>query len=321
MTLGRDAQDEPHVAITNAREHRRRTTINMSTKRHRLPTTLLLKSLIVRTPLAEFAKKLRWLIQGRHRRKHPELWEMYLEEQRMPLVLGKVLKKDSCCVDVGGHIGSFTKLLNLYAPRGQHVVFEASPTKSHWLRKRFPNVTVFSYAVADKGGNAVFEEDCANPGYSALRSSTTSKVVNSVLYEVPTCRLDDVLAELNRVDLIKLDIEGGELAALRGSAELIERFKPTIIFECGSEYGLAAGAFSRLDLYNFITKDLGYKIFGLADFLYDKGEMSYDEFRKCGLYPFRGFNFVALHGSSETLDRNHHRSDGRGCGDLKAAAR
>ena len=51
-----------------------------------------------------------------------------------------------------------------------------------------------------------------------------------------------------------------------------------------------------IDLYEFITGDLGYNIFTFEDFLFDKGEMSANEFRKCGLYPFRAFNFVALPG-------------------------
>jgi FkbM family methyltransferase len=274
----------------------------MADDRPQLPVTLFLKSLVLRTPLAELAKRLRWLLDSKQRRKHPELWEMYLEEQRIPRVLAKILKRDSCCVDVGGHIGSFLQLLTQYAPGGHHAVFEASSTKSSWLRKRFPNVKVYSYAVSDKAGTAVFEEDCARPGYSALQLANGPAAANSLLYEVPTCRLDDVLAATERLDLIKFDIEGGELSAIKGGAELIKRCKPVIIFECGSEYGLAEKSLSRLDLYNFITKDLGYKIFGLTDFLYDKGEMSYDEFRKCGLYPFRGFNFVALRSSVKASD-------------------
>ena len=220
----------------------------------------------------------------------------------MPQVLERILEKNSCCIDVGGHIGSFLTLVNKYAPRGHHAVFEASPTKSRWLKKRFPGVRVFSYAVADKTGSAVFAEDCARPAYSALVPLTGSSGEKSVLLDVLTCRLDDVLTTTDRVDLIKLDIEGGELAALRGATQLIEKWKPVIIFECGSEYAFTMHTSTRLDLYNFVTNDLGYNIFSFTDFLHDKGEMGYDEFRKCGLYPFRGFNFVALPKSVKTTE-------------------
>jgi len=259
-----------------------------------LPTSLLVKSLIVRTPLASAARNMRWLFAGRSRHKHPELWEVYLEERWMPLVLQRVLKKESCAVDVGGHIGSFLILLMKYAPKGSHVVFEASVTKSQWLRSRFPEVRVFPYAVADKAGRAVFQEDYTRPGYSTLQFGRGESGAMTIRYEVQTCRLDDVLLEMDRVDLIKLDIEGGELAALRGATKVIKRWNPVIIFECGSEYGLAEQKLSRMDLYRFIVNNLGYNVFNFADFLFDKGEMSYDEFRKCGLFPFRAFNFIAL---------------------------
>ena len=94
--------------------------------------------------------------------------------------------------------------------------------------------------------------------------------------------LDDVLLELGRFDLIKLDVEGGELAALQGAAKVIERWNPAIIFECGPESWFAEQKLSRMDLYKFITQGLGYNILGFTDFLFNKGEMTYDEFRKCG---------------------------------------
>ncbi len=266
----------------------------MTLRTPKLPISLLLKSLIVRTRLGEFASQMRWLISTIGRRKHPELWELYLEEQRMPLVLQKILKKDSCAVDVGGHVGSFLNLLIKYAPQGKHAVFEASVTKSRWLSRRFPEAKVYPYAVADKSGRAVFEEDCARSGYSALQWDRGKPAAKRVRYEVQTCRLDDVLLEMGRIELIKFDIEGGELAALHGASKAIKRWNPVIIFECAPEHQFAERKRSRMSLYKFITDDLGYDIFSFTDFLFDKGEMTYDEFRKCGLYPFRALNFVAL---------------------------
>ncbi len=83
------------------------------------------------------------------------------------------------------------------------------------------------------------------------------------------------------------------MAALHGAARVVGKFHPAIIFECGSEYDLVKQGLSRRDLYNFITDDLKYNIFTFVDFLFDKGPMSFDEFEKCGLYPFRAFNFIA----------------------------
>jgi FkbM family methyltransferase len=271
----------------------------MVVKAPRLPTSLLIKSLIVRTPLEERARQLRWLLWAAWRRKRPELWEVYLEEQRIPIVLQRLLKKDSCAVDVGGHIGSFLRLLVQIAPEGHHIVFEPSLTKSEWLKRRFPEVNVFSHAITNENGVAHFEENCEHPGLSTLRHGSSKPAENTARYQVSTCRLDDVLSDIGRFDLLKLDIEGGELAALQGAVRVIGRWKPAIIFECTPENLLSERKGGRMELFNFITKELSYNIFSLADFLFDKGEMTHNEFRKSGLYPFSAFNFLALSRSAE----------------------
>jgi FkbM family methyltransferase len=272
---------------------------------YRVPFWLFVKSRLVGTPFGEVANKLRWLLGAGNRYKHPELWELYLEQRWLPLILQKLLAHDSRGVDVGCHIGSFLSLLQRYAPNGQHVAFEASVTKSKWLQNRFANAQIFPYAVANEAGTAIFQEDYARPGYSHLQRGASRSPEHSSSYEVPMCRLDDMLLDKGKVDLIKLDIEGGELAALCGGQELIRKWHPAIIFECGSEHDLERQKLSRRDLYDFITVDLSYEIFCFSDFLFGKRSMTFDEFRKCGLYPFRAFNFVALPHS--TLNDGFHK--------------
>ena len=181
-----------------------------------------------------------------------------------------------------------------YAPDGRHIAFEPSVTKSKLLQNRFPAVTIYSLAVSDKAGIANFQKNFSQPGFSRLGGATTAPSANATTYEVNTCRLDDVLLGSDRLDLIKLDIEGAELAALRGATQLINKFQPAIIFECGSEYSAAEEKLDRRALYVFLTHDLNYNIFTFVDFLFNKGAISFEEFRKCGLYPFRAFNFIAL---------------------------
>jgi FkbM family methyltransferase len=259
-----------------------------------VPRSLFFKSLIVGTPLGNLASKLRWLFGIRQRQRHPELWELYLEDRWLPTILQRILAHDSNGVDVGSHIGSFLALLRKYAPDGRHVAFEASADKSKWLKRRFSNVEVCRCAVADKSGTGFFEENYAQSGYSHLLESKSHPTQNTSVYEVELCCLDDVLLPKGKVDLIKLDIEGGELAAFRGGKKLIQKWRPAIIFECGSEYGMERQQLSRKDLYEFLVNELDYKIFCFADFVFDKEEMTFAEFRKCGLYPFRAFNFVAI---------------------------
>ena len=48
---------------------------------------------------------------------------------------------------------------------------------------------------------------------------------------VKTVTLDEELAELSRLDFLKIDIEGADLLALRGATRLISKFQPIIVLE------------------------------------------------------------------------------------------
>lgn len=249
---------------------------------------LSLKSAVIGSPFEPIAKQLRWMAGAKQRWRHPELWELYLEERRLPLVLRRLLSRDSCCVDVGGHLGSFLALLLTFAPVGRHCVFEASPSKAEVLRKRFPTVEVFSMAVASTCGSAIFQENHKRSGYSRLKSGSPDSGEATTEFLVETTTLDAAL-EGRRVDFIKLDIEGTELAALRGATRVVGEHRPTLLFECGP---LVAGD-ERRALYEFVTQALDYQIWTFGDFIFEKGPLGPDDFRKCGVYPFTAINFVA----------------------------
>jgi FkbM family methyltransferase len=254
----------------------------------RLPLSLRIKCNMVGSPVENHAKYIRWLLGAAALVRHPDLWELHLEEMRLLQVLDRLLKPTSCAIDVGAHIGSFTNLLLRYSPEGKHLAVEPSLTKSGWLRRKFPQVTIIQSAVTDQCGFCCFEENPRQPGYSRLQTIVHQN--NVIRYDVPTIRLDDL--DIDRIDLIKLDIEGGELAALQGARNLIRRNAPAIIFECGHQYPPTNT--DRKGIWKTVTESIGYDVFTFGDFLFDKGPLTWDEFRKCALYPFRAFNYVAL---------------------------
>jgi FkbM family methyltransferase len=236
--------------------------------------------------MEDTARRMRWAAGAFERAKHPELSELYLEERRLPLIMRKLLRPNSCGADVGAHVGSFLSLLKRMAPEGKHIAIEPSFVKSRWLKKRFPDIDVFQVAITDNTGWSVFEDNLLNSGLSQLIERADTDV--TFHYNVPTKRLDDLIFE--QLDLLKLDIEDSELAALKGAANLIATQHPAIIFECGPQCR------SRMELYHELTEVHGYHVHSFTDFLFPaKGPLTYDEFRKCGIYPFRALNFVAVH--------------------------
>lgn len=211
-----------------------------------------------------------------------------MEDDRLSLVLGRLLNPRSNVIDVGCHIGSFLNLAMTMCPSGKHIAIEASPTKAGWLRRKFPKARIEQVAISDHAGTAMFEENLRRPGFSRLQNGHDSGDPVS-RYEVSLSTLDGLEIK-TRVDLIKIDIEGSELAALKGSTQLIEANRPSIIFECGAD---ANAGLDRRALFDYLT-EMEYDIFTFADFLHDKGPLCFDEFRKCGIYPFRAFNFLAI---------------------------
>jgi FkbM family methyltransferase len=250
---------------------------------------LRLKAALVGSPLEPIAVAARRLLDVPKRLRHPELRDLHNEERLLPAVLSKLLKRNSNTVDVGCHIGSVLSAICKIAPDGSHVAIEPTPAKADWLKRRFPKVTVHQVAVGDIEGSAVFEEDRVNPGYSKLQGNAPASG-DIARYTVTIRRLDDIVS--GHIDLMKIDTEGHEPQVLRGTTRLIEASRPAIIFESASEYEPAAPE-RRKETFDLLTS-LGYQIHAFADFVFDRGPMQYDEFRRCGLYPFRAFNYVAL---------------------------
>lgn len=254
---------------------------------------LFLKSALVGSPAEGLAKMIAKLLSLPHRLKYPEMREVFIEEDLLPKILNRLLTSSSNVVDVGCHVGSFLSLVKRIAKSGHHIAIEASPEKAKWLRRKFRDVEVLQVAVADYEGIAVFEDNQHRPGFSRLQNGrpSDSDVTN---YNVTVSTLDSALEKATSIELIKIDIEGNELAALKGGQKSFERCRPAMIFECGSQDALERLGVDRRELYDFITLTMKYEIFTFTDFLFEKGKLSFEEFRKCGTYPFRAFNFVAL---------------------------
>ncbi len=108
-------------------------------------------------------------------------------------------------------------------PNGRVFAFE--PVASHvevcthnFARPAYENVTLLPYGISDQSVEAppVTLPDY-DPGWRVRGA-------------VPLARLDDLVIEgrIAKVDFIKLDVEGSELAALRGAAASLHRFKPKL---------------------------------------------------------------------------------------------
>lgn len=143
-------------------------------------------------------------------------------------------------VDVGANIGMTSAALAAGAPdHAALLCFEPDPRCGDLLRH---NMDVNGLSTARCIDVAVGEHD----GTARMRKASTNSATNLILgadsrvqkaggqvVDVPIRRLDTVLAEqgLDRLDVLKIDVEGAESLVMRGGAAAIAKHKPLVFVE------------------------------------------------------------------------------------------
>jgi len=254
-----------------------------------------IKHLLIRTPFEKPAQKLQELLKFRRRSQHPELGEIYMEPLRMEQAMQRILFDSANCLDIGCHLGSMLSDILRLAPKGDHIAFEPTPYKARWLKQKFPEIEIREIALSDTSGETKFYVNTSRSGFSGLGKPNPNPKNNETLLEINIqCeRLDNILSPEYRVDFIKIDVEGYELAVLRGAADTLKRYRPTLLFEC-TRGGLSRSGFTSTQIFDFLTQHQSYSIFLLKDFLKDNPPLDYERFNNALQYPFQAFNFIAI---------------------------
>ncbi len=175
----------------------------------------------------------------------------------------RVIPVDATVIDVGAHAGRHTTIFSdLVGPGGAVLAFEPLPHLAKALRDRgFDHrVQIHECALSDFAGCSSFTYMRGTPGESGLRERISNAPLQAdpVTIEVKVRQLDEFLPDISSLCFVKIDIEGGEVACLRGATKLLRRFRPFVSVEYGkpsySVYGLTARS-----LYD-IAESLDYRI-------------------------------------------------------------
>ncbi len=148
----------------------------------------------------------------------------YWEGHETRLLVGNVNPGD-VILDVGANIGYHTVLFGALAgPKGRVIAFEPAADNYCLLnrniaRNGLENVETMAAAVCDKAGVLGLRRHDESSGAHTLADVEQAGFSKTLL--VPTLRLDDL--PIDRVDFIKIDIQGAELLALDGASGLIEK--------------------------------------------------------------------------------------------------
>jgi FkbM family methyltransferase len=137
-------------------------------------------------------------------------------------------------LDLGANIGVFTTLAaREVGPGGQVLAVEPDERNLRHLRANVDrlglgNVEIVPGAVADLTGSASLHQ-AASPTRSTLYAGFLTKRPSGGVVEVPTITVDDLLAG-RAVDVIKMDIEGAESAALDGMSRTLASNPDLVMF-------------------------------------------------------------------------------------------
>ena len=170
------------------------------------------------------------------------------------------LKDGMVVVDAGAHVGYHALPLAKATPGGKVYAIEpAGDSYGHLVanaaRNNCRNLIPLKVAVGDRAASLSLFLDAGNTGNNSLaQANTTSPSGQTEIVPVET--LDALLAHEPRIDLIKLDIQGAEFAALRGARGILARDHPALMIEFWP-LGLRSFGEDPADLLRFLA-DLGY---------------------------------------------------------------
>jgi FkbM family methyltransferase len=151
------------------------------------------------------------------------------------IYLEKLLDRGKVFVDVGANLGIYSLVASkIVGDSGRVVALEPSTQSFPVLqenikRNRLANVSAFPLAASQKRGTARLYRG-PNPAFNSLGRDPSWKEETE---DVVTDSLDAFLSQagINRVDLIKIDVQGAEELVLRGSINVLTSWRPAVIFE------------------------------------------------------------------------------------------
>ncbi len=193
-----------------------------------------------------------------------------------------IVRSGETVIDIGANFGLYTYHASRAAgPNGRVYAFEPIPYTVGTLRKvcsllRLKNVEIVEMGCSDNESTLTFSlplqsNETLSAGLAFISVGAeahdvrNSKAGWSETMEVvaPVIRLDDYLPNLENVSLIKVDIEGADLLALRGARNTIARNRPAIVMEVEprwyESYDITAD-----DITEFFDT-LDYEMFRLVD--------------------------------------------------------
>jgi FkbM family methyltransferase len=175
--------------------------------------------------------------------------------------LRRSLPKSPVMIDVGANTGQYASLVRQEIPEAQVISFEPHPTAFAEL-KRIPGIRAINMAVGDQLGPVQLFDYAGSPGseHASLVPGVLEEIHHGTVapITVDCTTLDSFLESIPdvHIDLLKIDVEGSELAVLNGAQRALAAGRIGVVqFEFNS-----MNTVSRTFIGDFIKALPGYRL-------------------------------------------------------------
>jgi FkbM family methyltransferase len=153
------------------------------------------------------------------------------------LLLPFLADKNAIFFDVGANRGEYAFFAEKHFDKKNIFLFEPQNKLFKQLQSIFAESAVMQIAISDKTGKAQLkipfingvEDNCLSSLETGLKETNET---DSIFFEIETDTLDNFVFHQNIIpNIIKIDVEGHELAVIKGAQKTIENHHPNLIIE------------------------------------------------------------------------------------------
>lgn len=148
------------------------------------------------------------------------------------------IPSDAVCFDIGANIGLMTLLIASRCPQGHVYSFEPDQNNARFLKENLAINSIDNCTVIETGVGYGTNKLRFCPSGAGGHVMTKAHIYRDKwkAIEIPVTSIDQFVTErrIERLDMIKIDVEGFEPMVLAGARRTIARFKPIIFLEFNS---------------------------------------------------------------------------------------
>jgi len=200
--------------------------------------------------------------------KHIYLYGIY--EPHILDLIAKYLKEGGVFIDIGANIGQHSLFAgSIVGNSGKVYSFEPIPYIYNQLLdsvkiNHFENIiTAHNTALGEKDGTETLYVETNNVGGSSIvgHHGIENKKISITIKKV-----DDILANVERINMIKIDVEGYEYEVLSGMQKTLARCNPIIILEFSGQLYFAKDK-TRGEKIISLLENAGYDLYDIEDYM------------------------------------------------------